>query len=132
MDGRVVVGILASLIGLWVAMLVLLWALRPRGVPARQIVGVIPDVLRLLRSLIGDGSTPLDVRVVLVGLVAWIVSPIDLIPEFIPVLGPLDDVVVGIVAMRYVRRRVGIEALRARWTGTPDGFELLTRIVGSG
>ena len=132
MDGRVVVGILASLIGLWVAMLVLFWALRPRGVPARQIVGVIPDVLRLLRSLIGDGSTPLDVRVVLVGLVAWIVSPIDLIPEFIPVLGPLDDVVVGIVAMRYVRRRVGIEALRARWTGTPDGFDLLTRIVGSG
>ena len=132
MDGRVVVGILASLIGLWVAMLVLFWALRPRGVPARQIVGVIPDVLRLLRSLIGDGSTPLDVRVVLVGLVAWIVSPIDLIPEFIPVLGPLDDVVVGIVAMRYVRRRVGIEALRARWTGTPDGFELLTRIVGPG
>jgi uncharacterized membrane protein YkvA (DUF1232 family) len=132
MDGRVVVGIVASLIGLWVAMLVLFWALRPKGVPARQIVGVIPDVLRLLRSLIGDGSTPLDVRLVLVGLVAWIVSPIDLIPEFIPVLGPLDDVVVGIVAMRYVRRRVGIEALRARWTGTPDGFELLTRIVGSG
>ena len=132
MDGRVVVGIVASLVGLWVAMLVLFWALRPRGVPARQIVGVIPDVLRLLRSLIGDGSTPLDVRVVLVGLVAWIVSPIDLIPEFIPVLGPLDDVVVGIVAMRYVRRRVGIEALRARWTGTPDGFDLLTRIIGSG
>ena len=132
MDGRVVVGIVASLIGLWVAMLVLFWALRPRGVPARQIIGVIPDVLRLLRSLIGDGSTPLDVRVVLVGLVAWIVSPIDLIPEFIPVLGPLDDVVVGIVAMRYVRRRVGIEALRARWTGTPDGFDLLTRIIGSG
>ena len=132
MDGRVLVGIFASLIALWVAMLVLFWALRPKGVPARQIVGVIPDVLRLLRSLIGDRSTPLDVRLVLVGLVAWIVSPIDLIPEFIPVLGPLDDVVVGIVAMRYVRRRVGVEDLRARWTGTPEGFELLTRIVGSG
>lgn len=132
MDGRILVGILASLIALWLAMLVLFWALRPRGVPARQIVGVIPDVLRLLRSLIADRSTPLDVRIVLVGLVAWIVSPIDLIPEFIPVLGPLDDVVVGIVAMRYVRRRVGIEDLRRRWTGTPDGFELLTRLVGSG
>ncbi len=53
----------------------------------------------------------------LVGLVAWIVSPIDLIPEFIPVLGPLDDVVVGIVAMRYVRRRVGIEDLRGALDG---------------
>ncbi len=71
-------------------------------------------------------------RIVLIGLVAWIVSPIDLIPEFIPVLGPLDDVIVAAVAMRYVRRRVGIEDLRTRWTGTPDGFALLVRVVGSG
>ena len=82
------------------------------------------------RSL-GDGSAPLDVRLVLVGLMAWIVSPIDLIPEFIPVLGPLDDVVVAVVAMRYVRRRVGIEDLRTRWAGTPEGFALLVRIIGS-
>ena len=54
--------IFASLIALWVAMLVLFWALRPEGISARQIVGAIPDVLRLLRSLIGDRSTPLDVR----------------------------------------------------------------------
>ena len=93
-----------------------------KGVPARQIVGVIPDVLRLLRSLIGDRSTPLDVRLVLVGLVAWIVSPIDLIPEFIPVLGPLDDVVVGIVAMRYVRRRVGSKTFGRGGLGRPRDF----------
>jgi uncharacterized membrane protein YkvA (DUF1232 family) len=90
----------------------------------------VPDVLRLLRSVIGDRSTPLDVRLVLVGLVAWIISPIDLIPEFIPVLGPIDDAVVAIAALRYVRRRLGIEELRRRWSGTPEGFELLTRIIG--
>ena len=56
------------------------------------------------------------------GLVAWIVSPIDLIPEFIPVLGPLDDVVVAVAALRYVRRRMGIEVLQARWRGSPEGF----------
>ena len=56
---------------------------------------VVPDLLRLLRDLVGDRTTPLDVRVVIVVLVAWIVSPIDLIPEFIPVLGPFDDVVVA-------------------------------------
>jgi uncharacterized membrane protein YkvA (DUF1232 family) len=73
----------------------------------------------------------LDVRLVLVGLLAWILSPIDLIPEFIPVLGPLDDVVVAVVAMRYVRRRVGVEDLRRRWSGTDDGFALLLRVIGS-
>jgi uncharacterized membrane protein YkvA (DUF1232 family) len=68
--------------------------------------------------------------VVLVGLLAWLVSPIDLIPEFIPVLGPLDDIVVAVVAMRYVRRRVGSDALRVRWTGSPEGFTLLARVIG--
>jgi len=89
-------------------------------------------VLRLLRALIGDGTVPLDARVVLVGLIAWILSPIDLIPEFIPVLGPLDDVVVAVVAMRYVRRRVGIDGMRERWPGSDDGFALLTRVIGTG
>ena len=96
----------------------------------RELVAVVPDVLRLLRSLVRDGSVPTDVRLVVIGLVAWILSPIDLIPEFIPVLGPLDDVVVAVVAMRYVRRRVGLADLEARWQGTPDGFALLTRVIG--
>jgi len=112
-------------------MLVIFWLLRPKGAPIGEIIRVIPDVLRLLRSLIADPAAPTDVRVVLVGLMAWIISPVDLIPEFIPVLGPLDDVVVAVVAMRYVRRRVGIADLSSRWTGTPEGFALLTRLIGS-
>ena len=87
-------------------------------------------LLRLLRALVGDRSTPLDVRVVIVVLVALIVSPIDLIPEFIPVLGPFDDVVVAVVALRYVRRRLGSQALRDRWTGSPEGFDVLARVIG--
>jgi uncharacterized membrane protein YkvA (DUF1232 family) len=131
MDVRLIVGLFLSLVVLWVALLALFWVFRPKGVPVRELVGLIPDVLRLLRSLIADGSAPLDVRIVLVGLLAWILSPIDLIPEFIPVLGPLDDVVVAVVAMRYVRRRVGSEDLRRRWTGTPDGFAILGRVIGA-
>ena len=112
-----ILAIAVGLVALWAILLVLFWALRPKGVPVRELLGLIPDVLRLLRSVIGDRSAPPDVRLVLVGLLAWIVSPIDLIPEFIPVLGPIDDVVVAVVAMRYVRRRVGVEDLRRRWTG---------------
>lgn len=132
MNTTLILAVVAGLVALWLAALVLFWLLRPKGVPTREIVRVVPDILRLLRSLIADPSAPLDVRVVLVGLVAWILSPIDLIPEFVPVLGPLDDVVVGVVAMRYVRRRVGLDDLQRRWVGTPEGFELLVRIIGSG
>jgi uncharacterized membrane protein YkvA (DUF1232 family) len=128
----VIVAIAVGLVALWAFLLVLFWALRPKSVSVRELLGLIPDVLRLLRWVIGDRSAPPDVRLVLVGLVAWILSPIDLIPEFIPVLGPIDDVVVAVVAMRYVRRRVGIEDLRRRWTGTDDGFALLLGVIGSG
>jgi uncharacterized membrane protein YkvA (DUF1232 family) len=126
-----ILGVILALFVLWALVLLQFWVLRPKGVPVRELLGLIPDVLRLLRSIIGDRSAPLDVRVVLVGLVAWILSPIDLIPEFIPVLGPLDDVVVAVVAMRYVRRRVGVDDLRRRWSGTADGFALLLRVIGS-
>jgi uncharacterized membrane protein YkvA (DUF1232 family) len=128
---EVVLGIVAGLLVVWALLLLVFWLLRPRDVPVRELLGVIPDVLRLLRSLIGDRAVPTDVRIVLVGLIAWIISPIDLIPEFIPGLGPLDDVIVAIVAMRYVRRRVGLDVLRDRWVGTDDGFALLARVIGS-
>ena len=131
MDPGPLLGVAVALVGLWAAMLVLFWVLRPKDVPVREVVKVIPDLLRLLRSLVTDSRAPLDVRLVLIALLAWIVSPIDLIPEFIPVLGPLDDVVVAVVALRYVRRRLGTDELRSRWTGTPDGFALLVRVIGT-
>lgn len=127
----VVLEIVIGMAALWVAVLVLFWLFRPKGVAVREVLAIVPDVLRLLRSLIGDPRAPVDVRVVLVGLVAWIISPIDLIPEFIPVLGPIDDIVVAVVAMRFVRRRMGVEDLRARWSGSTDGFELLLRVIGT-
>jgi uncharacterized membrane protein YkvA (DUF1232 family) len=124
------VGIVVAVVAVWLALLGLFWLLRPKGVTVRDIMAVIPDLLRLLRSRIGDRSVPADVRIVLVGLLTWIVSPIDLIPEFIPGLGPLDDVIVAIVALRYVRRRVGTDELRDRWTGSDEGFALLLRVIG--
>jgi uncharacterized membrane protein YkvA (DUF1232 family) len=130
MDLGWVAGVAVALVAVWGLLLLLFWLLRPKDVPVREVVRVIPDVLRLLRALVTDGAVPLDARLVLVGLIAWIVSPIDLIPEFIPGLGPLDDVIVAIVAMRYVRRRIGIDGIRARWAGSDDGLRLLVRVIG--
>jgi uncharacterized membrane protein YkvA (DUF1232 family) len=131
MDLGVLIGIVLGLGLAWAALLVLFWALRPKDVPIRELLGVVPDVLRLLRSVLADRSAPLDVRLVVLALVAWILSPIDLIPEFVPVLGPMDDVVVAIVALRFVRRRLGVDDLRRRWSGTEAGFGLLLRVIGS-
>jgi len=124
--------LVAGLVALWAALLVLFWLVRPKDVSARELIRVIPDVVRLIRSVITDRGAPFDVRLVLIGLLVWIISPIDLIPEFIPGLGPLDDVIVAIVAMRYTRRRMGLAALRSRWNGSDDGFALLVRVIGTG
>jgi uncharacterized membrane protein YkvA (DUF1232 family) len=130
LDLNLVIGVVLGIVVVWVALLAVFWILRPRGASIRDVLALVPDVLRLLRSLIADRSVPLDCRLVLLGLLAWIVSPIDLIPEFLPGIGPIDDVVVAIVAFRYVRRRVGVEELRRRWLGTESGFELLLRVIG--
>ena len=132
MDPQLIIGILIGLVVVWAIFLLIFWLLRPKDVPVREILRVIPDVIRLLRSIIGDRTAPWDVRVIIGGLFVWIISPIDLIPEFLPGIGPLDDVIVAVVALRYVRRRVGIEDLRSRWKGTADGFALLERVIGRG
>jgi uncharacterized membrane protein YkvA (DUF1232 family) len=125
-----VLGVVGGLIVVWLLFIALLWVLRPRDMRLSQAVRIVPDLLRMVRSLITNGSTPLGVRVALIGLMAWLVNPIDLIPEFIPVLGPLDDVVVAVLVLRYVRRRLGENELRSRWPGTPEGFALLRSVLG--
>ena len=129
MDPGVVVGLLVAVIGAWLLLVVALWLMRPRDVRVVELVRLVPDVLRLVRNLLTDRMVPGTVRIALVILLGWLVSPIDLIPDFIPVLGPLDDVVVAIIILRYVRRRLGDDELRRRWPGTPDGYELLSGIL---
>jgi len=130
-DWIVVLGVLGSLLAVWVLFIGILWLFRPRDVRVGQLVRIVPDILRLVRQLLGDRSVPLGVQLALIGLLGWLLNPIDLIPEFIPVLGPIDDVVVAVLVLRYVRRRVGLEELRRRWPGTPQGFVLLSGILGS-
>ena len=131
MDWGPILGIAVSLVAVWVLFLVVLWMFRPRGIELRALLRIVPDVLRLVRQLVADRTVPLPVRIALVGLLLWLINPIDLIPEFIPVLGPLDDVVVAILVLRYVRRRLGDEELRRRWPGTADGYLLLSGVLGS-
>jgi len=130
MDVTPVIAFVAGLVLAWAALVGLLWLLRPRDVRLAELIRVVPDILRLCRDLLTDGHVPMAVRLAVGGLLVWLISPIDLIPEFIPVIGPLDDIVVAVLVLRYVRRRLGSEELRARWRGTPDGFALLQGVMG--
>lgn len=130
MDLSLVLGVLAGLAITWIVLIALLFLLRPRDVRLTDLLRVVPDVLRLCRDLLADRGTPVSVRLAIGGLLVWLISPIDLIPEFIPVLGPLDDIVVAVLVLRYVRRRLGTDQLRARWRGTSEGFALLQGVMG--
>src|SRR5207244_5831209 len=131
MDTQAILAIVLGLVAAWLVLIVLLWALRPRDVAVSELVAFVPDLIRLVRALIADPRTERRVRLALVFLLLWLVSPIDLIPEFIPVLGPLDDVVVAVLVLRYVQRQLGEPELRRRWSGTPEGFRLLTAVLGA-
>ncbi|MBA2700774.1 MAG: DUF1232 domain-containing protein [Chloroflexi bacterium] len=130
MDASPFVAILVGLAAAWLAFIAILWLLRPRDARLSDLVRVVPDVLRLVRDLLADRRTPLQVRLALAGLLVWLISPIDLIPEFIPVLGPLDDVVVAIIVLRYVRRQLGDDEMRRRWRGTDEGYRLVASVLG--
>ena len=96
--------------------------------PLRDLARLLPDCAVALRRLHRDPRVPTRVRVALwVGLL-WVVSPVDLIPEFIPVLGPLDDVLVVALVLRYAVRTCPPEAVADAWPGDPDVLRRLTGV----
>jgi uncharacterized membrane protein YkvA (DUF1232 family) len=125
------IGIGTALLLAWLALVAVLVVARPRGGLLREALRILPDVLRLIRRLAADQALPRSVRVRLVLLLAYLAIPIDLVPDFIPILGYADDAIVITAVLRSVVRRAGLEAVRAHWPGTDDGFAALTRLTGA-
>ncbi|MGW2149979.1 YkvA family protein [Nonomuraea bangladeshensis] len=124
------IGVAAALLVAWVALIGVLAVVRPRGGLLREALRLLPDVLRLVRRLAADPELPRGVRVRLALLLAYLAFPIDLVPDFIPVLGYADDAVVVIAVLRSVVRRAGVQAVRRHWPGSDDGFAALARLTG--
>jgi uncharacterized membrane protein YkvA (DUF1232 family) len=120
----------AGLLLTWLALLVALIIVCPRGGLLTEALRVLPDVLRLVRRLAADKSLPRGVRVRVTLLLVYLAIPIDLIPDFIPVLGYADDAIVVTAVLRAVVRRAGLDAVRAHWPGTDDGFAVVIRLTG--
>ena len=120
----------AALLLAWLALVVALVLARPRGALLTEALRLLPDVLRLIRRLAADPDLPRGARIRLGALLVYLAVPIDLIPDFIPVLGYADDAIIVTAVLRSVVRRAGIGAVRAHWPGTDDGFAALARLTG--
>jgi len=129
----VVLAVVGALLVVYAALIVVLcWAWRrdPQAVSVGAAARLLPDVLRLVRRLAADRALPSMVRLQLVVLLAYLVSPIDVIPDFIPVLGYADDVLLVALVLRSVTRGAGIAAVRRHWPGTPAGLQVVERFAG--
>jgi uncharacterized membrane protein YkvA (DUF1232 family) len=121
------VGALGGLLLCWLVLMAVLWTTRPDEMRARELLRLLPDVLRLVRRLAGDGTLPRGVRVRLWLVLAYLAVPIDLVPDFVPVLGHADDAIVVALVLRSVVRRAGAAAVERHWPGTPEGLAALRR-----
>lgn len=110
----------------WVVMILLAKRL-PAGM-ARDLATVLPACVTTARRLRRDPRVPRRVKLAVAIAAVWVLSPIDLIPEFLPVIGPLDDIVVVALALRYAARRVPPEALVEAW---PAERRILSRLAPS-
>ncbi len=110
----------------WLVMIILAKRLPPGS--AKDLASVLPACATTVRRLRKDPRVPRTAKAAVIFAGLWVLSPIDLIPEFLPVIGPIDDVLVVALALRFAARRVPHEAIFEAWPADPA---LLERLLGS-
>lgn len=109
-------------LAIWLLALVILLVLGKRT-QARELAKLVPNLLVLFRGLLKDPRVPNGSKTLVWFAVVWLVSPIDLIPEFIPVAGPLDDVIVAALVLRHVVRHTERSVVLDHWRGEASTLE---------
>jgi len=127
---RTLLLVIAVTVGLYLVA-VLLLILAGRKVAAKELALLVPNLLLLFKDLLKDPGVPRGPKVLLWIGIVWIASPIDLLPEFLPVLGPLDDAVVAALVLRFLVRRAGEDVVRAHWRGEPSTIDRILRVAGA-
>jgi uncharacterized membrane protein YkvA (DUF1232 family) len=125
-----IIGLAAAVLVAWGALVLSLVVARPKGSHLQEAMRLLPDTLRLLRRLATDGSLPRGVRARLWLVFAYLAVPVDIIPDFIPVIGYADDAIVVCMVLRSVVRRAGADAIRRNWRGTENGLAAIWRVAG--
>ena len=126
---RAVAVLVASVVVMWAVLLVVLVVSRPDRGSLVQGARVLPDTVRPVRRLAADRTVPRSTRAWLWFLLAYLALPIDVVPDFLPVIGYADDVIITSLVVRHVVRRAGPETVRRHWPGSPDGLAALGRVL---
>ena len=119
-------GLLLGLVGVYLAIVATLM-LAGRRSSARALAGFVPDCAVMFRRVLARPDTAWWERAGLVALVAYLVSPLDIVPDFVPVAGQLDDAVIVALALAFVLRRHGEGAIRAAWPGPEGSLRVVLR-----
>ncbi|MGI3224597.1 YkvA family protein [Streptomyces sp. GTA36] len=127
---QILIGVAGGLLLCWLILLAALAIARPKGNLLTESVRLLPDLLRLISRLARDRELPRRTRWLLWILAGYLAMPIDLVPDFIPVLGYADDAIAIAIVLRTVIRQAGPEALTRRWPGTDDGLNVVRRLAG--
>jgi uncharacterized membrane protein YkvA (DUF1232 family) len=126
---RYVIGLAVALAACWSIVVLALLIARPRGLRVADLALFMPDLVLLVGGLARDRSIPRRVRARIWILLAWMASPIDVIPDVVPVVGVADDVVLSYFVLRSVARTAGSGVLRRHWRGNADGFAALEHLL---
>ncbi len=128
----IVLVVVGGVVLLWLVLLGVLWVQQRRAgraVDWREILRLVPDVIRLVRRLAADPTVPRGTRWWLVALLGYLLLPIDLVPDFIPVLGYADDAIIVAIVLRFAIRHAGRAAIERHWPGSPDGLASVLALV---
>jgi len=120
---------LCALVLLWIALVVSL-LLVGRRAEARALATFVPDCIVLVSRLMRDDRVPRRYKLVLAGLVGYLALPFDLVPDFIPIAGQLDDALVIAFVLRRFLRSGGDELVRELWPGPDGSLRLVLRVAG--
>ncbi|WP_345528387.1 YkvA family protein [Nocardioides endophyticus] len=124
--------IAGGLVLAWALLIVTLLVAARRGpdqVTLQGALRLLPDVVRLVRRLAVDPDLPRGIRWRLWLLLGYLLLPVDLVPDFLPVVGYADDALVIALVLRSVARAAGVDALERHWPGTPEGLAAVRRLV---
>jgi uncharacterized membrane protein YkvA (DUF1232 family) len=111
------------------SLLVLALVLLGRRRDAREVARFVPDCIILLKRLLRDPRVPRRAKVAVALLVAYLALPFDVVPDFIPVVGQLDDVILVALTIAYVARLAGDEVIERSWPGSPRGLRVVRRLA---
>jgi uncharacterized membrane protein YkvA (DUF1232 family) len=131
MDLPVWAWVVLAVIAIWIVVVIVLVVVG-RVLLARELALVLPNLIRLFGGLLRDGRVPIPAKIVLAVASVWLASPIDLIPEFIPIVGALDDAVVAALALRFVLNSTDGAVIREHWHGDPATLARLLRLAAIG